>query len=72
MNTYAVELDIYRGQAWYPHARRSRVVQADGPLSAMRRAEDLENVVVDDNEYAAARKAVAVHHPVPAVLPAAA
>jgi len=68
---YDVNCAIARGSKLFTGRTISKRVEADGPLAAANRAEDLINVTLDDVEYAHARsvKSVGLRAPVtPAVI----
>ena len=52
---YNVNCAIARGATLFTGRTISKTVEADGPLAAATRAEDLINVTLDDVEYAHAR-----------------
>ena len=61
---YTVELDVFRGAGIHPVAHREIQVIAPGALDAACRAEELVNVTVRDNEYAAAVRVIPHSEPV--------
>ncbi|MCC5851043.1 MAG: hypothetical protein JJU29_23385 [Verrucomicrobia bacterium] len=54
---YNVKLSLFRGAAIIPHVCLTLTVLASSKLEALNRAETEMNVVVDDDEYAAATEA---------------
>ena len=51
--TYQVKLNIYRGAGTHPIGRKEMTIESDSALNASGRCEELVNVVVAENEYAA-------------------
>ena len=64
--SYQVKLDIFRGAGTCPVARRTLRIIAESALGACCRAEELVNVTVADNEYAATCAVIPVMDPRPA------
>ena len=64
--SYHVKLDIFRGAGTHPIARRTMRIIAESALDACCRAEELVNVTVADNEYAASYAVIPIMDPQPA------
>jgi hypothetical protein len=65
---YKVRLKIYRGADTRPIGQRQIEVITVGALDAAFQAEQLVNVTVRDNEYAAATRVVPLPRPKPAII----
>ena len=62
---YNVELDIFRGACVHPIGSRRMQLLADSLLHACCRAEEITNVTVRDDEYAACSAILPVPDPRP-------
>ena len=62
---FNVRLDIFRGANARPIGQKQIAIDTDSALTACCRAEELLNVTVADNEYAAARSVWPLINPSP-------
>jgi hypothetical protein len=67
MRKFRVKLHVFRGADRYPIRRRTLTVESDTALDACCRAEDVLNVQVAENEYAAAMSVMPIRNPRPAM-----
>jgi hypothetical protein len=63
---FTVSLDLFRGAAYHPYARRTEHVLATSALEACSKAETAMNLQLGDVEYAAASSAQPIWEPRPA------
>ena len=63
--SFYVKLNLFRGADPRPIAQKEMTVESDSALNACCRAEEIINVMVADNEYAAAKSVWPVEDPHP-------